>query len=214
MQMNIPQISEDLQSVRTLLEEYIQTRRIDIVQERAIVDFFIKYQETNDVVSYAVNGIRTDADKTFVEFSGLHRYTQAFLDFYEANDTSLKSIDFKGDSQKYIKVFEDANKQAAAEATATWKRILELSNLLDYMMESDERYPSMRKECDEKEEQYYHVLQPLVDRTFAEYKAKESYFAPVFYFNIEMLYLIVYKINEIAKSVISDIDNLRKGGQA
>lgn len=213
-QINITQIIEELHQVKCLLDKYVRTGALFIEDERAVVDFMIRYHETNDMVSYAINGIRNESDKTLAEFTGLLQKAESFLAFYNVNCTSLNSIDFKADSKKYLKTFDEEYRQAAAEATTIWKRIQELSNSLDYMWDTDEHYPSYRSECDEKESLYYNVLQPRVDRLFAEYKKQETYIAPIYYFELEMLVIVVMKMKDISTSVIEDINAIRKEDKA
>ena len=79
------------------------------------------------------------------------------------------------------------------------------------MWETDEEYSTLRKECDEKESLYYNTLKPQVDRLFAEYKKQEEYIAPIYYFEMDMLVVLVTKMKDIAASAIEDIQAMRKG---
>lgn len=216
MQIDINNIIEDLLQVKNLLDRYVQTGSLSITEERAIVCFLIKYQETNKIVSYALCGIRNkaDNDNTLAEFTNLLEATESFMAFYTQNELSLKPINFKADSEKHLKTFNEKYEQTSAEATSTWKKIQELSNRMDYMWETDSEYSALRKECDEKEDRYYNVLKPQVDKLYAEFKEQETFVAPIYYFKLEMLFILILKMKDISESVIEDINNIRKGGKA
>ena len=211
MNINISQILEDLSQVKMLLESFLQDVTLTINEERLIVDFFIHYQSTNELVSNAIEQIRSKAEGALDEFTELQHDMEAFLVFYSNNEKNLNTLDFKGDCNKYLEQFDNAYKSASTEATSTWKRIQELSNKLDFMWETDEDYPPLRKECDEKESLYYNILKPQVDRLFAEYKKQEEYIAPIYYFEMDMLIVLIAKIRDIAASAIEDIHTIRKG---
>lgn len=211
MNNNISQILEDLCQVKMLLESFLQDGTLAINEERLIVDFYIHYQSTNDLVSDAIEQIRSKAEGALDEFTELQYAMESFLVFYSNNEKDFNPIDFKGDCNKYLEQFDKAYKSASTEATSTWKRIQELSNKLDFMWETDEEYPPLRKECDEKESLYYNTLKPQVDRLFAEYKKQEEYIAPIYYFEMDMLIVLVTKMKDIAASAIEDIHAMRKG---
>ena len=211
MNINISQILEDLSQAKMLLESFLQDVTLTISEERLIVDFFIHYQSTNDLVSEAIEQIRSEAEGALDMFAGMQHDMEAFLVFYSNNEKKLNTLDFKGDCSRYLEQYNNAYKSAASEATSTWKRVQELSNKLDFMWETDEDYPPLRKECDEKESLYYNTLKPQVDRLFAEYKKQEEYIAPVYYFEMDMLIVLIAKIRDIAASAIEDIHTIRKG---
>lgn len=211
MNINISKILEDLSQVKKLLESFLQNGTLAISEERLIVDFFIHYQSTNELVSNAIEQIRSKAEGALDEFTELQYAMESFLVFYSNNEKELNALDFKGDCSRYLEQFDNAYKSASTEATATWKQVQELSNKLDFMWETDEKYPTLRKECDEKESLYYNTLKPQVDRLFAEYKKQEEYIAPIYYFEMDMLIVLVTKIKDIAASAIEDIHAMRKG---
>ena len=211
MNINISQILEDLSQVKMLLESFLQDGTLTISEERLIVDFFIHYQSTNDLVSEAIEQIRSEAEGALDMFAGMQHDMEEFLVFYSNNEKKLNALDFKRDCNKYLEQFDNAYKSASTEATLTWKQVQELSNKLDFMWETDEKYPTLRKECDEKESLYYNTLKPQVDRLFAEYKKQEEYIAPVYYFEMDMLIVLIAKIRDIAASAIEDIHAMRKG---
>ena len=155
MQLNISKILEDLCQVKKLLESFLQDGTLAINEERLIVDFFIHYQSTNELVSNAIEQIRSVAEGALDDFTGLQHEMEEFLMFYSNNEKDFNTIDFKQDCNKYLEQFDNAYKSASTEATSNWKRIQELSNKLDFMWETDEEYPPLRKECDEKESLYY-----------------------------------------------------------
>ncbi|MDY4555027.1 MAG: hypothetical protein SO468_02395 [Prevotella sp.] len=211
MNINISQILEDLSQVKMLLECFLQNGTLAISEERLIVDFFIHYQSTNDLVSEAIEQIRSEAEGALDMFAGIQHDMEAFLVFYSNNEKKLNALDFKRDCSRYLEQFDNAYKSASTEATSTWKQVQKLSNKLDFMWEKDEKYPTLRKECDEKESLYYNTLKPQVDRLFAEYKKQEEYIAPVYYFEMDMLIVLIAKIRDIAASAIEDIQTIRKG---
>lgn len=211
MNINISQILEDLSQVKMLLESFLQDGTLAISEERLIVDFFIHYQSTNELVSNAIEQIRSKAEGALDEFTELQHDMEAFLVFYSNNEKKINALDFKENCSKYLEQFDNAYKSASTEATSTWKRIQELSNKLDFLWETDEEYPPLRKECDKKESLYYNTLKPQVDRLFAEYKKQEEYIAPIYYFEMDMLVVLVTKMKDIAASAIEDIHAMRKG---
>ena len=113
MQINIPQILEDLSLVKKLLESFLQDGTLAISEEKLIVDFFIHYQSTNELVSNAIEQIRSKAEGALDEFTELQHEMEAFLVFYSNNEKDFNTIDFKGDCNKYLEQFDNAYKSAS-----------------------------------------------------------------------------------------------------
>lgn len=174
MNINISQILEDLSQVKMLLECFLQNGTLAISEERLIVDFFIHYQSTNDLVSEAIEQIRSEAEGALDMFAGIQHDMEAFLVFYSNNEKKLNALDFKRDCSRYLEQFDNAYKSASTEATSTWKQVQKLSNKLDFMWEKDEKYPTLRKECNEKESLYYNTLKPQVDRLLQNTRSRKN----------------------------------------
>lgn len=197
---------EHVSAVRQLLEKYIGKKQLAFEEEKDLVNFFIAYQNTNDLVGYALDGIRNTPDATLSEFTRLHETAEELVRLCDDNMQALMAIDFKGDCKKYLKPFDDEYEAASEEATALWQKLQKLSNRLDYMMEGDEGYSELRKECDEIEDKYYKE-HARVNDLFARTRSEQAKVAAVYYFSFEMLYVIIKKIDEISQSVIEDINN-------
>lgn len=206
MKISIPQMIERISAVKRLLEKYISTKLLTFEEERDLVNFFIAYQNTNDLVEYALDGIRNTPDETLSEFTLLHQSSEELIRLCDENMQALLAIDFKGDCEKHLKPFEDEHKTASEEATALWQKLQEISNRLDFMMEGEDGYSELRKECDEIEDRYYKE-HARVNDLFERMRNEQAKVAAVYYFSFEMLFIIFKKIDEISQSVIEDINN-------
>lgn len=213
MKISIPQMIERISSVRRLLEKYVSTKRLTFEEEKDLVNFFIAYQHTNNLVEYALDGISNTPDETLSEFTLLLQSTDELMRLCNDNMQSLLAIDFKGDCEKYLKPFEEEHKAVSDEATALWQKLQETSNRLDYMMEGEEGYPELRKECDEIEARY-NKEHARVNELFERMRDEQNKVAAIYYFSFEMLVIILTKINDIAQSVIEDINNLTEEVQS
>lgn len=206
MKISIPQMIERISAVKRLLEKYISTKLLTFEEERDLVNFFIAYQNTNDLVEYALDGISNTPDETLSEFTLLHQSSEELIGFCNDNMQVLLAINFKGDCEKHLKPFEDEHKTASEEATALWQKLQEISNSLDFMMEGEDGYSELRKECDEIEDRYYKE-HARVNDLFERMRNEQAKVAAVYYFSFEMLFIIIKKFDEISQSVIEDINN-------
>lgn len=197
---------DHISAVRQLLKKFIGTKQLAFEEEKDLVNFFIAYQNTNDLVGYALDGIRNTPDAALSEFTRLHESAKELVHFCDDNMQALMAIDFKGDCKKYLKPFDDEYEAASEEATALWQKLQKLSNRLDYMMESDKDYSTLRKECDEVEDRYYKE-HARVNELYERARSEQVKVAAVYYFSFEMLFVIIKKIDEVSQSVIEDINN-------
>ena len=210
MNINISQIIADLQPVRKLLEQFVLTQTMSVSDGNKCLTFFSHYQKTNDIVYYALDVIRQERKETLSEFTQLLQATNEILDFLNENEGSLQALDFQDITQCYIKPYEDDYNTAIKESSESWKEYQKISNRLDYIDERDDEFNSLQKELEEKETQY-NILRARVYEVHTLLQSKQSEICALYYFTLDMLIAVIFKMRDISQSVIADLEKAGKG---
>ena len=210
MRTNISQIIQDLHNVMNLLGQYVQAGSISVDEGKVIMAFFSRYQNTNDLVYDALEGIKERPAETKEAFSLLQKATDEVIDFYASHSQTVESMDFQTLAKEHLRPFEEQHKEDMDAATASWRDFQSLSNRLDYMDDRDEDYFSLQKELNEKEA-HYKLLHARVEESYTALRAQQDAIASLYFFKMEMLLTVIDKMNAISRSVIADIEMSGKG---
>lgn len=208
--VNVPQIIEDLNSLVTLMQKYVQTGSLTIEEDNQFLRFFLQYKNTNDLVFYALEAMSHEPQSCLDEFAALQNGAEQFLAYYDSIKDQLRTLNFQTESNNYLRPFKEELDQCVADANALWKVFQEASNRLDYIDERDSDYEYLRKDLDEKEA-LYKKAHSLVDEKHAILKDKEKDVYALYSFEFEMLLIVADKLKQISLSVINDINNMEKG---
>lgn len=210
MRADISQIIQDLHNVMNLLGHYVQAGSLTADEGKIILAFFSRYQNTNDLVYDALEGIKERPAETEEAFSLLLKATGEVIDFCSSHSQTIETLDFKSIAKEHLRPFEEQHKKDMDAATDSWRDFQSLSNRLDYMDERDEDYCNLQKELDEKET-HYKLMHARVEQSYAALRTQQDAISSLYFFRMEMLLSVIDKMNAISRSVIADIEMSGKG---
>lgn len=210
MRTSISQIIQDLHNVMNLLGHYVQAGSLTADEGKTFLAFFSRYQNTNDLVYDALEGIKERPSETKEAFSLLQKATGEVMDFCSSHSKAIETLDFQSLAKEHLRPFEEKHKEDMDAATASWRDFQSLSNRLDYMDDRDEDYCNLQKELDEKEA-HYKLLHARVEESYTALRAQQDAIASLYFFKMEMLLTVIDKMNAISRSVIADIEMSGKG---
>ena len=70
------------------------------------------------------------------------------------------------------------------------------------------------KEAWEEMKEEYDKLHNSVNELFGKYRNEQKALAGLYFFDLEYLHVLIFRLSEIAGSIISDIADFREGGEA
>lgn len=206
----IAQICKDLGALTILLKKFVSSGTLSLGEDKQLLDFFIKYKNTNELVFHAIRSIKETPAVLLEEFSSLLDSAEQFLSYNDCHKDQIGSLDFQADCKSYIKPFEDMHNRSVAEAGACWRSVQEISNKLDFLDERADGYEDLMRELDDKEA-LYNAAHSRVDETYAILQERQKDIYALFGFSFDMLLIVIDKMKQIAISVIDDVNKLMKG---
>ena len=99
------------------------------------------------------------------------------------------------------------------KAHTVWMELQRTSNRLDFMDYSDPEYNSLDEKCDKLRDEY-NKLHNSVNELFGKYRNEQKAVAGLYFFDLDYLHVLIFRLSEIASSIISDIADFREGGEA
>lgn len=209
--VSVSRIVNDLDSLTELLRRFVQVGDHSFDEDKQLLDFFLQYKNTNDLVFYALKSIQKDSALCRQEFSSLLDSTGCFLSYVSNHQEQIGALEFKTNCQKYISPFEDAHKQSVSYSNACWSAAQEIANKLDYLDERADNYEELTRILNDRESKHK-AAHAKVEETYSILQEKQKDVFALFSFEFNMLQIVVDKLRQISLSVINDLNNLGKGG--
>ena len=172
----------------------------------AVARFYYDFQDTNFLISDAESMAAVDAGKLREFAVSLKDDTATLLN----NIGRLGSVDFKAIANVHSNRFYSIFQEASDKLNPYWKRYCELNNRLDYLPLGSKEYDETEKECEEAKAEH-DVRQMVVLDLYAGYEEESRRAGDVSFFKATHLYVLASKLNNIAGSIITDLDRMEKG---
>ena len=202
-------IAEELQRVNAMLASYIQ-KQVSSYDDKLFIWLFFK---NNSEVNSIINWIEELPENMLFEIEtsakNLVNTTSVFTECYKANKGILAQFELKPEFDGRLSVLEEDRDRKAQASILSRQEYYALSNRLDFMSLYDPEYRALDKRCDELN----------AKRKEAECSAKNAYDAFEKFrrmsfgyenFNINWLYVLVSQLAEIANTLLSGINGLKK----
>ena len=209
--MTLNTIASDLHVVCALLQKYAEEENLSYEQGLVLSSFYVSYKDTNAIIRYVQNQPEQNADQLLKDARLLHESALALLEVYEQNESVLLSFNPKPACDEHLQPFELQDQESQQKSVQLWRKYTELSNRLDYMSVDAPEFAELDKECDAAKEAY--DTASAQTRQFSDRLQEErEKTASLYYFDMTCLEMLVLRLERIASSLISDLENLKKGG--
>ena len=209
--MTLNTIASDLHVVCALLQKYAEEENLSYEQGLVLSSFYVSYKDTNTIIRYVQNLPELDADQLLKDARVLYETALTFLEVYEQNEAILLLYDPKPVCDEYLRPFELQDQESQQKSVQLWRRYTELSNRFDCMPFDAPEFAELDKACNAAKEAY--DTASAQTRQFSDRLQEErEKTASLYYFDMPCLDMLVLRLERIASSLISDLENLKKGG--
>ena len=154
-----------------------------------------------------------DLDLLLSDAQQLLKEAEQLIGIYKSSEPLFPSFDTKADCNAHLQPFKEAWEEMKEKAHAVWMELQRTSNRLDFMDYSDPEFNSLDEKCDRLRAEY-DKLHNSVNELFGKYRNEQKAIAGLYYFDLEYLHVLIFRLSEIASSIISDIADFREGGEA
>lgn len=201
----IPAVLERLSSVNRLLPRLAGQETITIDGACPLALFYRDYNDTALLVAEADRLAGNDMDGLYSFALSLSSECDSYL---AADRTMLEATDFAGIFDSHIKPFKERSDMASQTATALWREYSAISNRLDFLSPESDEYTVLDTGCDAKHDAYVATHERAAE-LHALLRHEETRYLPVRYFRMMYLDVLVARLGEIARCIISDIDRIK-----
>lgn len=193
----IKQIVTGLSSVQNILLRIIQQEEVSMEEKVSLFDFFKKHEQVSDLVAFIKgNDILPD------DILSLSNNCQSFIYFYNDNESALSSFNPSEECKAYLAPY----RQEVETEGKTWAKLdtekRHLSDRMDYMDCDSEKFKQMDAECDRLIE-LRDIHKARQNKAYAMLREKECYVAGFYFFQLEMLFILVNRMHDVCTYLIS-----------
>lgn len=208
----ILETAKGLGRVNELLGKYVQEQALTFEEKRELWLFYKSHKDTNALIDCAMSMAEKDLDLLLSDVQLLLKEAEQLIGIYKGSVSLISSFDTKEDCNAHLQPFKDAWEEMKEKAHTVWMESQQISNRLDYMDYSDPEFKSLDEKCDNLRAEY-NKLHADVNELFDKYRKEQTAIAGLYYFDLEYLYVLTFRLSEIARSIISDIADFREGGE-
>ena len=207
-------IANDLASVNDVLSKMAEIGKDELSLDELFVlsEFGARYLDTNKTIESAEKLAHEEALILQNDARELSLRTEQFINILPTVDPDLYSIDVKAKLDIYDKEQAKPYDEEREQAQSLWKQLSLARRILDVTTPDEEDYQEL---CDTVEnlEKEYNASHNRVNELYHIYHSEQFKIAHLYYFDGIALVMLVAQLGDIARSVVSDIDNLRKEGR-
>ena len=208
----IQETTNGLRRVNELLGKYVQERTLCFEEKRELWLFYKEYKDTNALIDYVVSMAEINLDQLLSDAQQLLKEAEELIVIYNESSSLFSSFDTKTDCEAHLKPFKDAWEEMKEKAHTVWMDKENVGKRLDHMDSSDPEYKTQDQKCDSLKAEY-DKLHSCVDELFDKYRKEQIDVAGLYYFDLEYLHVLIYRLTEIARCIISDITDTGEGGE-
>lgn len=209
----ILETAKGLKRVNELLGKYVKEQALSFEEKRELWLFYKSHKDTNALIDCAVDMSENDLDLLLSDAQLLLKEAEQLIGIYKGSASLFSSFETKSDCNAHLQPFKDVWEEMKEKAHAVWMESQQISNRLDYMDYSDPEFKSLDEKCDNLRAEYK-KLHNSVNELFDKYRNEQKAVAGLYYFDLEYLHVLTFRLSEIASSIISDIADFREGGEA
>ena len=216
MENKIIETTERLQEAHGLIAKYVEMQSLSFEEKKRLLEIYRSIKDTNAIIEYAEIAAHDSMEQLYADAKGLLQVAQQIADLFETSSAAIATFDTKNDCELYLKQFVDARKKAEEEAQKVWEEYKPLNNRLDqwgfsHGYDDEEGFRTLEKECNAVKERY-DILHAEAYRLSGVWRKEVSKVSGLMYFDISLLNILSVRLATIAKSIISDIEGLKKQG--
>ena len=209
----IQETAKGLKRVNELLGKYVKEQALSFEEKRELWLFYKSHKDTNALIDCAVDMAEYDLEQLLSDAQLLLKEAEELIKVCNDSASLFSSFDTKADCNAHLQPFKDAWEEMKEKAHAAWMELQQISNRLDCMDYSDPEFKPLDEKCDRLRAEY-NKLHSSVNELFGKYRNEQKSVAGLYYFDLEYLYVLTFRLSEIARSIMSDIADFREGGEA
>lgn len=200
-----------MKRVNELLGKYVQDQALRFGEKRELWLFYKEHEDTNALIDCAVAMAGKDLDLLLSDAQQLLKGAEELTGIYKSSGPLFSSFDTKADCNAHLQPFKEAWEEMKEKAHTVWMELQRTSNRLDFMDYSDPEFNSLDEKCDRLRAEY-DKLHNSVNELFGKYRDEQKAIAGLYYFDLEYLHVLIFRLSEIASNIISDIADFRERG--
>lgn len=207
-------ISKELASVNDVLKRMANVGKDGLSLDELFVlsDFCLHYFNTTAIIEKAEELAHEDAIVLQQDASELLKPIECFLNIFPPTESDLCSIDVRSKLDIYDKEQAQPYNEERERAQSLWKQLSLARRVFDATTPDEDDYEELDETVFNLEQQYI-VSHTRVNDLYRIYREKQTHIAHLYYFDGNVLVMLVAQLGDIARSVVRDIDNLRKEGR-
>lgn len=207
----IQETVKGMKRVNELLGKYVQDQALRFGEKRELWLFYKEHEDTNALIDCAVAMAGKDLDLLLSDAQQLLKGAEELTGIYKSSGPLFSSFDTKADCNAHLQPFKEAWEEMKEKAHTVWMELQRTSNRLDFMDYSDPEFNSLDEKCDRLRAEY-DKLHNSVNELFGKYRDEQKAIAGLYYFDLEYLHVLIFRLSEIASNIISDIADFRERG--
>jgi len=166
---------------------------------------------TNGFIADAEKAVSENADQLLTDSKQLMKDCDACLQLIAEMSSLSSPLVSKQEIDAHLQPLRAPYEAEKEKAHSLWMEYQQMSKRLDFMDNRDPEFATLDKQCDAKKAEY-DTCHKRVNELFSAYDKEMRSIAGLQFFDPEFFVIVLQKLSAICRSIITDINNLKKNG--
>lgn len=166
---------------------------------------------TNEFIADAEEAVSEDSDQLLADSQQLLKDCDACMKLIADMPSLPSPLVSKQEIEAHLQPLRAPYEAEKEKAHSLWMEYQQMSKRLDFMSNDDPEFAPLDKECDAKKAEY-DACHAGVNELFTAYDKERRTVAGLEFFGLDFFVIVLQKLSAICRSIITDIDNLKKNG--
>lgn len=166
---------------------------------------------TNGFITDAEEAVSENADQLQADSQQLLKDCDTCLQLIADMPALSSPLVSKQETEAHLQPLRAPYETEKEKAHSLWMEYQRMSKQLDFMDYSDPEFAGLDKQCDATKAEY-DACHARVNELFTAYDKERRKISGLELFGLDFFVIILQKLSAICKSIITDINNLKKNG--
>lgn len=207
MSHSLKAIAEDIRQINRLLEKYEQARSLSLDDKKLLFSIYKDCKDTNAVIASVTQSVKAgEQARVTAEAQLAKEAAQEFAEIYKRSATLFDTFETQSDIKAYLQPLEDEIKSESEVAKNLREEMRTIDHRMSHVWTDSQEYADYSSQHDNVKAKYDTTSAHINELNLNKRKI-ESELAPLFYFDMVFVVVLVDRIAQIADNVIADVDS-------
>lgn len=210
MNTSLTNIADSIRQINRLLEKYEQSRSLSLDDKKMLFSIYKECKDTNAIIASATQAVNAgERARIISEAKQVLDTAKEFKAIYDRSATLFDTFDTQADITAYLQPLVDEIKAESKIAKGLREDMRTIDHRMSNVWVDSPEYAEYSQQYDAVKDKQDEVA-AHIDKLYKKKRQLESELAPLFYFDMTFVVVLINRIAQIADSIVANVDSFDK----